>query len=359
MVILFFVLGLVLLIVGAELLVRGASRLAAALGVAPLVIGLTVVAFGTSAPELAVSVKAALGGQASIAVGNVVGSNIFNVLFILGLAALITPLAVARQLIRLDVPFMVVLSFLLLFLGWDQTLSRLDGMLLVAILVGYIGFLIYQSKREKKPLVDDYAEEFTREDGGTAGIAKNLVLLTAGMGLLVLGSRWLVDSAVSMAEAMGVSELIIGLTIIAFGTSLPEVVTSVMASIKGERDIAVGNVVGSNIFNILSVLGITSVVAPAGVAIQQEALQFDIPIMIAVAVACLPIFFTGGMIKRWEGGLLLAYYFAYTAYLILAASQSPTASTLSIAMLYFALPLTAITLLVLSVQHFLRLRNEQ
>jgi len=358
MTIVFFIAGLVLLIVGAEALVRGASRLAAALGIAPLVIGLTVVAFGTSAPELAVSVKAAFAGQASIAVGNVVGSNIFNVLFILGVSALIAPLIVARQLIRIDVPFMVALSFLLLFLGWDGGLSRIDGILLFLILLGYIAFLVVQSRSEKKPELDDYAKEYAAVESGAKAAIINLALVALGLGLLILGSRWLVDSAVTMAQSLGVSELVIGLTIIAVGTSLPEVVTSVMASLKGERDIAVGNVVGSNIFNIVSVLGLSAIVAPAGVDISDQALRFDIPIMIAVAVVCLPIFFTGGLIKRWEGALLLTYYCVYTTYLILAATGSELATTLSAAMLYFALPLTAVTLLVLSTQYFLRLRAE-
>jgi len=355
MVIVLFFGGLALLVAGAELLVRGASKLAAALGVSSLVIGLTVVAFGTSAPELAVSVKASLAGQANIAVGNVVGSNIFNVLFILGVSALITPLIVASQLIRIDVPLMVAVSVLLLLLGMDGSISRLDGAFLFAGIIAYVLFLLVQSRREIAQ-----AESAPDPDVPLAPstVLRDIVFIAVGLGMLVLGSRWLVESAVSMAHALGVSDMVVGLTIIAAGTSLPEVVTSIMASIKGERDIAVGNVVGSNIFNLLAVLGLAGVVAPEGIAISAEAIRFDIPIMIAVAVACLPIFFTGGLIKRWEGALLLAYYVAYTAYLVLVAGQSDSVGLLRDAMLYFALPLTAVTLLVLSAQHLIHIRSK-
>jgi cation:H+ antiporter len=350
MIVVFFIAGLVLLIAGAELLVRGASNLAAALGVPSLIIGLTVVAFGTSAPELAVSVKAAWVGQTSIAVGNVVGSNIFNVLFILGISALIAPLVVATQLIRIDVPLMIAASVLLLLLGLDGVIGRLDGMILFAGMLGYLTFQFLVSRREK--LLPEDGAQHAVPLRATA-LLRDVAFVAVGLGMLVLGSRWLVDSAVSMAQMLGVSEMVIGLTIIAAGTSLPEVVTSIMASIKGERDIAVGNVVGSNIFNILSVLGLTGLVAPNGIPLSDEAIRFDIPIMIAVTLACLPIFFTGGRIKRWEGGLLLAYYVAYTSYLVLAAGGSDSAALLRDGILYFAAPLTAVTLLVLSAQHHL------
>lgn len=209
------------LILGAEALVKGASRLAAVLGISPLVIGLTVVAFGTSSPELAVSIKAALSGQASIAVGNVVGSNIFNVLFILGLSAVIVPLVVSQQLVRLDVPLMIAFSVIVLFFSLDGKFGRTDGLILVASLVIYVGFLVYQSRRESAEVKVEYAKEF-----GIAGRAGrkwsiNILLVLSGLALLVLGSRWLVDSAVSFAQYLGISELIVGLTIVAAGTSLP------------------------------------------------------------------------------------------------------------------------------------------
>lgn len=348
--------GLILLVVGAEFLVKGASRLAAAVGISPLVIGLTIVAFGTSAPEMAVSVGAAWSGQADLALGNVVGSNIFNVLFILGVSALIAPLVVAQQLVRLDVPLMIAASIAVLLMGMDGGIGRVDGIILFAGIIVYTGFLIVQSRKESSSAVkEEYAQEYAQK-GSALHYVQNSLFILGGLALLVLGSRWLVDSAVSIAQHFGVSELVIGLTIVAAGTSLPEVATSVIASIRGERDIAVGNVVGSNIFNLLSVLGLSSVVASAGIAVPDAALVFDIPVMIGVALACLPIFFTGYIITRWNGALFLFYYIAYTAYLILAAMQHDALHTYGTAMLWFVIPLTAITLLVLAVRYH---RNRQ
>lgn len=357
MVIFLFVVGLIFLVIGAEALVRGASSLAVTFGVSPLVIGLTVVAFGTSSPELAVSVKAALSNQASIALGNVVGSNIFNVLFILGLSALIVPLVVAQQLIRFDVPLMIILSVVVLIFSLDQNISRTDGIILVVGLVAYVWFLIYQSRKESNGVRKEYDKEFGAERISGSSWAKNIGLVVVGLALLVLGSRLLVDSAVAFAKFLGVSELIVGLTIVAAGTSLPEVVTSVIAAIRGERDIAVGNVVGSNIFNIMGVLGVAGLVAPTGIEVSPAVIGFDMPIMIAVAFACLPIFFTGGVISRPEGGLLLGYYMAYTLYLVLAASQHDALAGVSAVMLYFVIPLTMVTMIVTALRE-IRSRNK-
>ena len=348
MTVLFLILGLALLVVGAEFLVRGSSRLAAALGISPLVIGLTVVAFGTSAPELAVSIQSSLAGSANIVLGYVVGSNIFNVLLILGLSALVIPLTVSRQLIRLDVPLMIGVSLLTLALGWDQRIGRLEGALLFAKLVAYTVFLVRQSRKEsKKRAQDEFSEEYSAKESPSLLMwLKNLGLVVGGLGLLVLGSDWLVDSAVAIAQAFGVSDLVIGLTVVAAGTSMPELVTSIVAAKKGERDIAVGNIVGSNIFNILCVLGLSSLISPTGVAVEMAALRFDIPVMIAVAFACFPIFFTGMVISRREGGLFSLYYLAYTAYLVLQAIGHPALPVLGKALLYGALPLTFVGLAV-------------
>ncbi|MDD4073433.1 MAG: calcium/sodium antiporter, partial [Desulfobacterales bacterium] len=335
MAILFFIIGLIFLIVGAEALVRGASRLAAVIGISPLVIGLTVVAFGTSSPELAVSVKSALSNQASLAVGNVVGSNLFNVLFILGLSALIVPLVVSQQLVRFDVPLMIALSVVVLIFSIDENFSRTEGLMLVAGLAIYVSFLIYQSRRENANV-----KEFGAERSEKSSWVKNIVMVFVGLALLVLGSRWLVNGAVSFAQYLGVSELVIGLTIVAAGTSLPEVVTSVIAAVRGERDIAVGNVVGSNIFNIMGVLGCASIVAPTGIEVAPAVSRFDIPVMIVVAFACLPIFYTGGSISRKEGALFLGYYASYTLYLVLAASHHDALPRFSAVMLYFVIPLS-------------------
>ncbi len=348
--ILLFIAGLVFLVVGAEALVRGASRLAAALGISPLVIGLTVVAFGTSSPELAVSVKSSLSGQAGIALGNVIGSNIFNVLFILGLSAMIVPLIVSQQLVRLDVPLMMVLSVLTFLLSLDGRFGRVDGILFVGGLFAYVGFLIAQSRRESAAARADDSARSAGAGTSAVGHVLNGALVVAGLALLVTGSAWLVDGAVAFAAYLGVSELVIGLTIVAAGTSLPEVVTSLIAALRGERDIAVGNVVGSNIFNLMGVLGVAGIVAPGGIPVSASVIGFDLPVMIAVAFACLPIFFTGGVISRKEGALLLAYYAAYTVYLILAAGHHDALPRFSAVMVWFVMPLTAVTIAVVAVQ---------
>jgi cation:H+ antiporter len=345
---LYFVAGIALLLGGAEWLVRGAARLARASGISPLVVGLTVVAFGTSAPELAVSVQSALAGQPDIALGNVVGSNILNVLLILGVAALITPLTVAQQLIRLDVPLMIGISGLVYVLALDGRIGPLEGVLLVACIVAYTVFAIVKSRRESAEIRAEYAAEFGTN--GRGGILKNLLLVIAGLILLVLGARWLVEAATTVARHFGLSELVIGLTVVAVGTSLPEVVASVLASVRGERDIAVGNVVGSNLFNLTAVLGLASTLAPAGIPVTASALSFDLPVMLAVALACLPIFFTEHRIARWEGALFLGYYAAYTAYLVLYAVQHDALAMFSATLLGFVLPLTAVTLIVLAVR---------
>lgn len=348
--IVYFVLGLLLLIGGAEILVRGASRLAVAMGISPLVVGLTVVAFGTSSPELMVSIQTAISGQPSLMVGNVVGSNIFNVLFILGVSALITPLVISQQLIRWDVPLMTGLSLLVLVFVQDASLSRGECLILLLGLVAYVLFTVYQSRRENKAVQAEYEEAFGASSAAARTWPVDLLLVAGGLGALALGSRWLVDGAVAFAEALGVSELVIGLTIVAIGTSLPEVATSIIASIRGERDIAVGNVVGSNIFNILAVLGIGGLFTKSGIAVSETAIAIDIPVMVAVAALCLPLFFTGSRISRWEGVLLLGYYVAYTAYLILSATGNVRLSVFADAMLYVVIPLTLLVVAVTVVR---------
>lgn len=342
-----FVGGLVLLVLGAEWLVRGASKLAAKVGISPLVIGLTVVAFGTSSPEMAVSVQSSFAGQADIAVGNVVGSNIFNVLFILGVSAIITPLIVQQQLIRLDVPIMIGLSILVYVMSLDGVIGRFEGILLFLGIIAYTVFLVIESRRESKAVEEEYAQEYAdKKEIGWKPWVINVGLVLIGLVLLVQGSNWLVDSSIQIARAFGLSELIIGLTIVAAGTSMPEVATSITAAIKGERDIAVGNVVGSNIFNILAVLGLTGVVAPDGIHVSAAATALDIPVMLAVALMCLPVFFTGNVIDRWEGWIFLAYYATYTTYLILNAIQHDALPLFNNILLNGILPLTIITLVV-------------
>jgi cation:H+ antiporter len=346
----FFLAGIALLIAGAEILVRGASRLASAIGVSPVVIGLTVVAFGTSSPELAVSFQASFAGEPDIVLGNVVGSNIFNVLLILGLSAAIAPLVVAQQLVRFEVPLMIGVSVLLFVLALDGSIGRFDGLVLTGVIIGYCLFVIRQSLRESPAVRAEYEKEFGQRAPRMSQRLLNIVLVVIGLAMLMLGSQWLISGAVAVAEALGVSKLVVALTIVAAGTSLPEVATSVVASIRGERDIAVGNVVGSNLFNMLAILGLSSVVATDGIRVAPAALRFDIPVMITVSVACLPIFFTGYRIARWEGFLFLAYYAAYTLYLILDAAQHDALPEFSAMMRLFVIPLTLLTLAVLAVR---------
>lgn len=341
--------GLVLLVVGAEALVRGASRLATMVGLSPLIIGLTIVAYGTSAPEMAVSVKSSLIGQGDISLGNVIGSNIFNILLILGLSSLITPLLVAQQLVRLDVPIMIGVSSLMLLFSWDGVLSRSDGVILFLGGIVYTLFLVYQGRQEHNEDVQaEYASEYGKPiQLSGAALMANLGYIGVGAVLLVLGSHWLVDGSVSIAQELGISELIIGLTIISVGTSLPELATSIIASLRGERDIAVGNVIGSNIFNILTALGLASTLAPSGIVVTNTARSFDIPIMIAAAVACLPIFATGNVISRWEGILFLIYYMAYNSYLVLDTMHHEGISVLTTIVSTFIAPLTVITFAII------------
>jgi len=349
MTLVFFLLGLIALVAGAELLVRGSSKLAISAGISPLVVGLTVVAFGTSAPEVAVSVGAVMEGKSDIAVGNVVGSNIFNVLFILGISALITPLIVNAQIIRQEVPIMIGTSLILLAFILDGALSRGEAGFLLVLMVAYTLFLIFQSRRETAATQKEYQESMPAKNGWDSHWISQILLIAAGLGLLVLGANWLVDSAVAFATSLGVSDLVIALTIVAAGTSMPEVATSVMAAIKGERDIAVGNVIGSNTFNILGCLGISGLVSTGGLSMAPSVINFDVWVMLAVAIACLPVF-ASRQIARWEGAVFVIYYIAYTTYLVLAAQQHDALHTYSAVMMSFVIPITIVTLLVVLLQ---------
>ncbi|ALG67750.1 calcium/sodium antiporter [Beggiatoa leptomitoformis] len=347
--IILFIIGLVFLVYGADMLVASASKLALIMGISPLVIGLTVVAFGTSAPELAVNIQSAWIGQSDIAIGNVVGSNIANILLILGAAAVIAPLMVSQQLLRLDVPLMIGASFLLWFLVFDGLISLFDGFVLFAGIVIYTVYSIRKSRQENNAAVQaEYAEALDVEvsNKGQTTIFKQIALLIMGLVLLVVGSNWLVDGAVALAKYFGISELVIGLTIVAIGTSLPELATSIIASLRKEADIAVGNVIGSNLFNILAVLGLSAFVAPNGIAVSESAIYFDIPVMLGVALATLPIFFIGHKVERWQGALFLFYYAAYLVYLVLLSTNHTGLEFFSDAMLWFVIPLTVLTLSV-------------
>lgn len=325
--------GLVALVAGAELLVRGASQIALRLGISSLLVGLTVVAFGTSAPELAVSVTSGINGQPDIALGNVVGSNILNVLLILGLSALLAPLVVHRGLVTAELPIMIVVSFLVIVMSADGQIGRLEGGLLSFGLLVFVGWQIVQARRQAR--TSESERELLPEsdrDGKSPGFGTGRVrflsvqigLIAGGLVLMVLGAGWMVDGATRLTLALGVSELVISLTVVACGTSLPELATSATAALRGERDIAVGNVVGSNIFNILGVLGVSAAVSPQGIKVAEQALWFDIPVMIAAAVLCWPILFSGYLISRREGAFFLACYAAYVSVLVfLAVNREP------------------------------------
>jgi cation:H+ antiporter len=341
--------GLALLLIGGELLVRSASRLALRLGLTPLVVGLTVVAVGTSSPELAVSVAAALRGEPDIALGNVIGSNIANILLVLGLAAAVRPLAVSRHLLRLDVPVMIAASAAVVLLGLDGRIDRLEGILLLVALGVYVLTLVRGARR--------VAVARPRADRQRNGVALRVGQTLAGLGALVLGAHWMVRGAITLARSLGVGELVIGLTIVAVGTSLPEIVSSAVASARGERDIAAGNVIGSNTFNLLLVLGSAAALAPAGVPVAPGVLRFDLPLMVAVAVLAVPVLFTGRLVSRWEGVLFLGLYATYVTYLVLDARQHSLLPVSGATVALLVLPLVAALLAALALRQWRRGRR--
>lgn len=306
----FLLLGLVLLTAGAEALVRGGASLARRLGLAPLVVGLTVVAFGTSAPEMVVSVSGTLQGHGELAVGNVVGSNIFNVGVILGITALIVPIRIQAALIKIHVPLLIAVSVLAACLIGFGALSRLAGAVLLLCLAGYTALSIRLARKPAAPALDREFEEGVPGPTRSPGI--DVLLILGGLGLLVLGAWLLVGAATVLARAWGMSEAVIGLTIVGAGTSLPELATSLVAAVRGRPDIAVGNVVGSNIFNILGILGVTAVVSPPG---AEGIRPVDLWVMGIYAAALLPLVWTGRRLERSEGALLLAGYAAYLWFL--------------------------------------------
>lgn len=315
--------GMAVLVVGADALVRGASRLAAAAGVSSLVIGLTVVAYGTSAPELAVSVGDALTGTGQLAVGNAVGSNIFNVLAILGVSALFGGLVVHRRLVRVDVPLLLGITALVWWLAADGAIGPVEGAVLAGGIVAYSVASYLLGRREPSAVTAEYDEAFGEDPAAAKRrwpLAAGLVL--AGLVGLVAGAQLLVWGATSIASALGVSELIIGLTVVAAGTSLPELATSVVAARRGERDIAVGNIVGSNIFNLLAVLGF-SALAGGGIDVPAEAIATDLPVAVLITLVALPALALGLSVARWEGALLLAGYLGYVGYLVVRAIGGP------------------------------------
>lgn len=338
--------GLALLVAGAELLVRCAVRMAANLKVRPLLIGLTLVAVGSSAPQLTVSLQAALNDTADIAVGSVIGSNIFNILVTLGLSALIIPLRVSRQLVRLDIPLMILASGLVFALALNKQLDRLDGVVLLGGLLVYLALLLRQSRHS--------GHHHPRHDLPRTSWLHNLVLMLAALLLLGLAGHLLLGAAVTLATELGLSERIIGLTIIAVSTSLPQLATSLIAAFRGQREIAVGNVIGSNVFNLQGVLGLTALVAPAPLSVSPNALAFDLPVMLGVAALCLPVFYTGYRVTRGEGLLFLGLYLAYGLHVVSFTTGMPLAGKLEHLMLFFVLPALLLFLLLSTLRAWRR-----
>lgn len=310
-------LGLVLLVGGADVMVRGGSRLAARLGISPLVIGLTVVAIGTSAPELVIGIDAVLRDSSALAVGNVVGTNLVNLLLILGISAAIRPVVVESRTIRFDLPWIGVAATALFVMALDGELVRWEGVLLVTGAVLYTVIVIRTGRREGAGVTQELVLPDLDVSDRRSGPLRDLLLLVVGIAVIVVGGDLLVDGAIEAARALGVGEALIGLTVIAIGTSAPELVTVIVSTLRGDRSIAVGNLLGSSVYNILIILGVTMVVSPDGMEVPDAVRQVDLVLMTVVALACIPIFRRGHRLSRTEGTLFVASYLVYLGYLLL------------------------------------------
>ena len=301
--------GLVLLVAAGEILVRGAAGLALKANISPMMVGLTVVSIGTSAPELFASVRAALEGNPGLAIGNVIGSNIANISLVLGITALINPVGVSKGLLKFDTPLMVLASIIFIFFAWDLELSFTEGVILIGLLFAFIGSLIFRSRKEKKQQdalesdVEDLVEYQSK------GYTFLLVLIVGGCIGLYFGSEWFIAGARNIAFSLGVSDYIIGVTVVAFGTSVPELVASAIAALRNQADLSIGNLIGSNIFNILSVIGITSMVSP--LPVDAAILEMDVWWMLGIALLIIPIMRSRYLVTRWQGALLILVYLGY------------------------------------------------
>lgn len=354
---LMLVFGLALCLAGADVFVRSASRIATRIGISPLTIGLTIVALGTSAPELAVSVRAAAAGEAGIALGNLVGSNITNVWLILGIVALMAPLAIHRQVVRTHIPILIAISSLALALLLDSRLSYFDSILLLVSFAAYLAFLWWETThRERVELVrESLPASLPSLPQRAAWI--NPVVACVGLGSLILGAHWVVQASTQLALALGVGSTLVGLTVVAIGTSLPELLTSLVASIRGEREIAVGNIVGSCVFNITCILGISGLVAGGRQLIDPSITHFAMPVMLLSAIGCLPVFFTGHAIARWEGAVFLSAYGAFLVYEILASLHDLASLHLYQAIVRMGIPVITTLLAVSLAREFVHRRQ--
>ena len=314
--ILLFVGGVGVLYFGAEWLVRGSSRLAASLGVSPIVVGLTVVSMGTSAPELVISVVASLAGNPDLAIGNVMGSNLANVGLVLGISAILRPLQVSTRVVTREVSVMIFITIALLPLIWNSHIGRLEGLVLVTMLVFYLAYVLRTSKIEGTGALNQYGEAAIPEGGGLSSrtIARDSAFILLGVAGLVLGAFAIRQSAIALAEALGISELVIGLTLVSIGTSLPELATCAVAALRNQADIAVGNILGSNVFNIAGVLGVTSIISPLD--FSTDVLRLEFPAVVVITVLMVPIVRHRLVIRRREGVVLLSAYLALLAFVL-------------------------------------------
>lgn len=307
--------GLVALTMGAELVVRHGARLARRVGVPPMLVGLTIVSLGTSLPELAVGIDAVRADAGSLALGNIAGTNVVNLLLILGMSAAIRPLALGMQTLRLDVPAMAVASIALYLLALDGALTVTDGVILVAGALVYTVLLIGQDRRESAVVVHEFESEYPEEH--SEGLPERIVLLLVGLAVIVVGAHVLVLGAVRVAGDLGVSDAFIGLTIVAIGTSAPEFATTIVSTFRGERDIAIGNLIGSSTYNLTFILGASLLFADGRVAVDPELIAVDLPFMVATALICIPVFLTGKRVSRREGSMFVLAYLAYLTYLLI------------------------------------------
>jgi cation:H+ antiporter len=317
-----FLAGLGALVVGAEVIVRGGGTLASRLGISPIVVGLTVVSIGTSMPELAVGVVSAAEGSGPLAVGNIAGTNIVNLLLVLGLSALLLPLAIEISTMRFELPVMAMAALLLWALAADGVLSRLDGLILLVGAIVYTVVLIRTARRESRDVATEFAAAYTANGAGHAVPVNDrrtilhVGMMLAGIAVVVLGAKWLVDAAVGMARGFGVSDACIGLTVVAIGTSAPELVTTIVSTLRNQRDIAIGNLLGSSIYNILLILGITCLVPTHGLALPPSLVRIDIPIMVTVVLVCIPIFISGRRVHRAEGAAMVVAYLSFLVFVL-------------------------------------------
>ncbi len=357
--VLLFLLGLGILLAAGHLVIDAATRIGTRCGLTPLVVGLTLIAAATSAPELAVVFQSISVDDTELAVGSIIGSNIANVLLVLGLVAATGAIHVTLRVVRVDIPIMIAASTALLIFSLDGTLTRSDGLMLFAGLVGFVLWTLRSAPRTSDPAqlqmaTTPSASKISRSD--ELRLVPAIVRLVVGIAGLAIAARFVVRGAEEIATSLGVPELVVGLTVVALGTSAPEIATTAMAAFKGHRELAVGNAVGSNIFNILLVLGVTATASPRGIAIGSDAVSLDLPIMVAAAFACLPLVFWDHKLDRWEGVVFLFYYAAYLTFLVLDSTGNRLSDPFALVMLGFVTPLTVLTISIGLLQTWRRKR---